>query len=91
MSISQYQYERLEWLLENKELNLSELTMIDNMIMHWREDDQFMVNGQKVDSHVEWLLGWLRSKPSKKTHGSFAMRAPGCPCPLCAPPPWNAP
>jgi hypothetical protein len=82
MSVSQYQYERLEWLLENKELNLPELKMLDNMIaadVCWHDG-----------ALIEWLLQWLRSKPSKKTHGSFAMRTSGCTCPLCDTP-WNAP
>jgi DNA-binding response OmpR family regulator len=56
MSISDYQYERLTYLIENQELSLSELQMIHDILSRdWSEDKRVMV----------WLLSWLRKKPRR--------------------------
>jgi hypothetical protein len=58
MGISQYQYERLAYLLEEKELDNSQLQMIDDILAtRWFDHDQAI---------IAWLMDWLRKKPMKK-------------------------
>jgi hypothetical protein len=73
--ITQYQYERLAYLLENKELDPAELKMIDDMLAsEWFEHDNAVVN---------WIMEWLRKKPSREPHGTTQRFLQGCRCPLC--------
>jgi DNA-binding response OmpR family regulator len=58
MSMSDYQYERLCYLLKSQELSLSELQMLYDILSHdWASEDRV----------VQWLLSWLRKKPVKDT------------------------
>jgi hypothetical protein len=58
MSMSDYQYERLCYLLKYQELSLSELQMLYDILSHdWASEDRV----------VQWLLSWLRKKPVKDT------------------------
>jgi hypothetical protein len=76
--ISQYQYERLSFLLTNVELNKHELRIIDEMLAsEWFDHD---------DKAVTWLLDWLRAKPVRQNpypHGTQGCYVYGCRCPLC--------
>jgi hypothetical protein len=73
--ITQYQYERLAWLLDEKELAPAELSMIDDMLnSRWFEHD---------DAVVAWIIEWLRKKPSRASHGTVNRFLQGCRCPLC--------
>ena len=58
MSMSDYLYERLCYLLKYQELSLSELQMLYDILSHdWASEDRV----------VQWLLSWLRKKPVKDT------------------------
>jgi hypothetical protein len=73
--ITQYQYERLAWLLEDKQLDSSELKMIDDMLQsQWFDHDSAVVT---------WIIEWLRKKPSRGIHGTVTRFQAGCRCPLC--------
>lgn len=73
--ITQYQYERLTWLLEDKQLDQSELAMIDDMLRsRWCDHDSAV---------VAWIIEWLRHKPSRPMHGTTTRFLDGCRCDSC--------
>jgi hypothetical protein len=57
--ISDYQYERLCWLIDNKDLDERDLRMISRLLsFNWPIEQQEW-------GVMQWLMKWLREKPSK--------------------------
>jgi hypothetical protein len=88
--ISDYQYERISYLLDNTELNSSELSLIYDMLeKEWFNEDA-----------AGWLEAWLRGKPRRQynhpepQHGTIQRAKPGCVCSMCRtaiPDRWRTP
>lgn len=58
--ISDFQYERLCWLIENKDLSETELQTISDLLRHpWPSEGE-------ENANIQWMVEWLRGKPSKK-------------------------
>jgi hypothetical protein len=57
--ISDFQYERLAWLIDNKDLSEAELRIISNLLRHtWPTQES-------EDANMQWIIHWLREKPMK--------------------------
>lgn len=53
--ITDYQFERLSYLIDNKELTESAIELIMERI-----------SNPELDQHINWLIEWLRKKPERE-------------------------